>query len=209
MEGAAQPDTPFGRLCTLSVWIIWLSWTLSSLGANTTGLVTFFGASTVAISLSLQDIMKNFFAGIVLLIERPFRVGDRIKVKDVVGDVQGIDIRTTLLRNLEGALVMIPNATIFTEILVNRSHFRTRRLDLIITTSGQHALDLEHNVRIALAGVTGIRNPITAPSVKSSTREETVMNLSILIDSTPDVERTVLQHLIDGIGDAKLEVNRT
>ncbi|MGI8404289.1 MAG: mechanosensitive ion channel domain-containing protein, partial [Thermomicrobiales bacterium] len=88
-----------GKLSMLAVWIVWISWVLSSLGANTTGLVTFFSASTVAVTLSLQDIMRNFVAGIVLLIERPFSVGDRIKVRDVVGEVQGVDIRTTLIRN--------------------------------------------------------------------------------------------------------------
>lgn len=198
-----------GKLSMLAIWIIWISWVLSSLGANTTGLVTFFSASTVAVTLSLQDIMRNFVAGIVLLIERPFNVGDRIKVRDVVGDVQGVDIRTTLIRNSEGALVMIPNATIFTEILVNRSHFRTRRLDVTITTDRKQMTDLEKRIRAGLAGVPGVRNPIPAPTVRSSSPEESVMNLSLLIESTPEAERTVLEHLLETLGDAKLEVNRT
>jgi len=199
----------FGKLSVIVVWIIWLSWTLSSLGANTTGLVAVVGASTVAISLSLQDILKNFVAGIFLLLERPFRVGDRIKVKDVVGEVQGVDIRTTLIRNSEGALVMIPNATIFTEILVNRSHFRTRRLDLLITTDRKNIVEIDRRIREGLSGVPGIRNPIPAPTVRSSTPQELVMNLSVLIESTPEAERTVLQHLIDTLGDSRLEVIRT
>ncbi len=199
----------FGKLSIIVVWIIWLSWTLSSLGADTTKLITILGASTVAITLSLQDIMKNFVAGIFLLLERPFRVGDRIKVKDVVGEVQGVDIRTTMIRNSEGALVMIPNATIFTEILVNRSHYRTRRLDLLITTDHKNIVDVDRRIREGLSGVVGVRNPIPTPTVRSSTPEELVMNLSVLIESTPEAEQTVLQHLIDTLGDAKLEVIRT
>jgi len=197
-----------GRLTSVIAAIVGITWILSSLGANTTGLVAFFSASTVAISLSMQDVMRNFVAGIFLLVERPFRVGDRVRVRDVVGEIQGIDIRTTLIRNTEGALVMVPNATIFTEILVNRSHFRTRRLDLTITAEKAKIVNLENRVREALDGMHGLRQPIPAPTIRSSTPVESVMELSLLIESSPTVEQGIINHLIQTLGDVKLEVNK-
>ena len=67
----------------------------------------------------MQDVLKNVFAGIYLLIERPFRPGDTIKVRDFVGRVETVDLRTTTLRS-DGEIVYVPNAILFSEVLVNR-----------------------------------------------------------------------------------------
>src|SRR5690606_11371705 len=107
------------RLVSISIKVAAILVVLNILGVSGTGLLAVVSAFTVAIGLSLQDVMKNFFAGIYLLLERPCRAGDRIVVKDVLGEVKGIDIRTTLIKNRDNELVLIPNATIFTEILRN------------------------------------------------------------------------------------------
>jgi len=94
---------------------------LGTLGASPAGLVTVIGAVGLAFSLAMQDILKNFFAGVYLLLERPFRVGDRIKVKDQEGTVENIGVRTTRLRNVENVHILVPNALIFSEIVANQS----------------------------------------------------------------------------------------
>src|SRR5680860_1484207 len=96
-----------GRLTALAVHLVAFIALLASLGVSWTGLLTFLGAGTVALSLALQDVLKNFFSGIFLLMERPFRVGDFIKVKDIEGEVQGIDVRTTLVKVNDGSIVML------------------------------------------------------------------------------------------------------
>jgi small conductance mechanosensitive channel len=67
----------------------------------------------------MQDVLKNVFAGVYLLIERPFRPGDTIKVRDFIGRVETVDLRTTTLRN-DSELVYVPNAILFSEVLINR-----------------------------------------------------------------------------------------
>ena len=178
---------------------------LGSFGANWTGVLAVLSAFTVAIGLSLQDVMKNFFAGIILLLERPFQVGDRVKVRDVEGEIQGIDIRTTLVRNTEGALVLVPNSLMFTEILTNRSHYRTRRLDLVITSS-QTVDEIEKRIATALGDLASVRKPIPAPIVRSSSREETKIETSILIDAGSGVEQLVMRELIEHLRDSSIEV---
>ena len=97
---------------------------LGILGANAAGLVTVIGAVGLAFSLAMQDILKNFFSGVYLLLERPFRVGDTIKVKDQEGVVENIGVRTTSLRTVQNVRVMVPNAMIFAEIVANQSEAR-------------------------------------------------------------------------------------
>jgi len=94
---------------------------LGILGASPAGLVTVIGAVGLAFSLAIQDILKNFFSGVYLLLERPFRVGDTIKVKDQEGVVENIGVRTTTLLTVQNVRVLVPNAMIFAEVVANQS----------------------------------------------------------------------------------------
>jgi small-conductance mechanosensitive channel len=92
---------------------------LGMLGADPAGVVTLVAAVGLAFSLALQDILKNFFAGVYLLLERPFRVGETIKVKDQQGTVENIGVRTTTLRTPDNVQVLVPNAIVFAEVVGN------------------------------------------------------------------------------------------
>jgi small-conductance mechanosensitive channel len=95
---------------------------LGMLGADPAGLVTLVAAVGLAFSLAIQDILKNFFAGVYLLLERPFRVGETIKVKDQQGVVENIGVRTTTLRTLDNVHVLVPNAIVFAEVVANHTY---------------------------------------------------------------------------------------
>ena len=77
-----------------------------------------FSVIGVVVALSLQDILRNFFAGLWVLIERPFRIGDTIQVGAHTGEVREISFRTTQLRTEEGREVIVPNANLMTEAVV-------------------------------------------------------------------------------------------
>jgi small conductance mechanosensitive channel len=109
-----------GRFCYFAVLFIGLLLVLPIFGLNATAFVAALGVLGLAVSLAIQDVLKSVFAGVYLLIERPFRPGDTIKVRDFVGVVQTVDLRTTTLRN-DGDVVYIPNAILLGEVLVNRS----------------------------------------------------------------------------------------
>jgi len=97
---------------------------LGMLGVSPAALVTLLGAVGLAFSLAMQDILKNFFSGVYLLLERPFRVGDTIRVKEQEGVVENIGVRTTMLRTADNVLVLVPNMIVFAEVVANRSHAR-------------------------------------------------------------------------------------
>ena len=94
---------------------------LSALEVEVTAVLAVFGTAGLAVSLALQDVLRNFVAGIYILLERPFNIGDQIALRDHSGDILGIELRTTRLRTTSGAEVIVPNAVVMTEILTNRS----------------------------------------------------------------------------------------
>ena len=113
-----------GRTVAIVVIILGGITVLDTLGVPPTTLVTFVGVVGIGISLALQDILKSFFAGTYLLFERPFRIGDEISIKDQRGVVENIGVRTTRLRTEQNVLVAIPNAVVFSEMVLNRTNER-------------------------------------------------------------------------------------
>ena len=90
---------------------------LGAVTGDSASIVTAVGLVAAAISLSLQDVLRNFVSGIYLLIERPFERGDSIRVVDEKGTVDRIDIRTTVLRNGKNEEVFVPNFKVFSEVV--------------------------------------------------------------------------------------------
>lgn len=95
-------------------------------------IIGLLGLSSVAIGFAFQDIFKNFLAGILLLLQEPFKLGDQIIVEGYEGTVEEIAIRSTQIRTYQGERVVIPNASVFTNAVQVRTAFSYRRTDLEI-----------------------------------------------------------------------------
>jgi small-conductance mechanosensitive channel len=89
-----------------------------------------FGFLALAVSLAFQDILKNFIAGLFMLLERPFRLGDEITVDNHTGIVENIEMRATTLRTSEGEQVITPNSLVYTGTIINRTRYPTRLFTL-------------------------------------------------------------------------------
>lgn len=194
------------RLIAIFAYILAFISVMNQLGVEWTGLLTLLSAFTVAIGLSLQDVLKNFFSGILMLLERPFSVGDRVKIRDWEGEIQGIDIRTTLIRNNDGALVYVPNSIMFGEILVNRSHFRTRRIRFLITDSSRPIEGIEAIVRTKLAAMSDVRKPVPEPTIVSISPEGLKLRYSLLVQANDAVEHDIVAELGKVLEGASIEV---
>src|SRR5881396_313272 len=118
-------------------------------------ILTSFSVVGLVIGLSLQDILKNFFAGVWVLVERPFRIGDAIEVAGYSGSVEEISFRTTQLRTDDGREVIVPNGTFMTSAVVNLTRFPTRRVGAWLTLPAADAVTGE-DLRAALAKAEGI-----------------------------------------------------
>jgi small-conductance mechanosensitive channel len=109
-------------------------------------LVATLGLSSVAIGFAFQDIFKNFLAGVLLLLQEPFKIDDQIIIGDYEGTVEKIDIRTTKIKTYTGEQVLLPNSTVFTSAVQVRTAFSSRRTDLAVgvdyNTSLKQAIEI-------------------------------------------------------------------
>ncbi|MDJ0577158.1 MAG: mechanosensitive ion channel family protein [Xenococcaceae cyanobacterium MO_234.B1] len=95
-------------------------------------IVATLGIGSVAVGFAFQDIFKNFLAGIILLAEEPFSIGDEIVVGEYQGIVKYISIRTTQIRTYQGEKVLIPNSSVFTNSVKVLTAYTYRRTDLSV-----------------------------------------------------------------------------
>jgi len=128
-------------------------------------ILTSFSVVGLVIGLSLQDILKNFFAGVWVLVERPFRIGDAIEVAGYSGSVEEISFRTTQLRTDDGREVIVPNGTFMTSAVVNLTRFPTRRASAWLVLPADEKAVTAEDVRAALLKADGI-SPEPPPSVE-------------------------------------------
>lgn len=114
---------------------------LSQLGVNTTSLAAIFAAAGLAIGLALQNSLGNFAAGVMLIANRPFRVGDYVEVAGVGGTVVETSVFATILNTLDNKRLIVPNGEITANIITNFSVNDTRRIDLVVGVSYSDDLD--------------------------------------------------------------------
>ncbi len=126
-------DLPKGVPATISKTSTYLVVTIGSVvaigaaGLDLTKFTIVVGALGVGIGFGLQNAVNNFVSGLILLFERPINVGDKIEIADVSGMVKDIGIRATVVQTWQGAEVIVPNATLISENLVNWTLSDVRR----------------------------------------------------------------------------------
>lgn len=108
---------------------------LSGLGINMTSLFAILGALSVVVGFAFKEIIQNIFGGMVILIFKPFKVGDVVEYKGYTGVVSKIEIFYTRLYNFQNEVVIIPNGLVITNELKNITIQNKRRLDLFISVS--------------------------------------------------------------------------
>jgi small-conductance mechanosensitive channel len=108
-----------GRFVTYAFFLLGLLVGLQSLGLNLNSLVVVGGAIGVGVGLGLQNVVSNFVAGLILLIEQPIRIGDRIEVKETLGDVIRIAARSTWIRTNDNIVIVVPNSDFIQNAVTN------------------------------------------------------------------------------------------
>jgi small-conductance mechanosensitive channel len=97
---------------------------LGAAGLNVTALVTGLGLTGFALGFALKDVLSNLLSGIMLLLYRPFNIGDHIRMGEYEGRIETIRMRDTLVRAADGRLIVIPNTKLITDVVVNNTHVR-------------------------------------------------------------------------------------
>ncbi len=115
------------------VIIIGMIAVLQRLGVQTTSIIAVLGAASLAVGLALQGTLSNVASGIMLLILRPYRVGDVVDVGGMAGTVQRLDLFTTQLSNANNHKIVIPNSKVLSDPLTNLTGQQTRRIEINFT----------------------------------------------------------------------------
>jgi small conductance mechanosensitive channel len=105
------------------------------LGINTTSFLTIIGAAGLAVGLALKDSLSNFAAGVMLVLFRPFAIGDVVSVAGITAKVENINIFNTHFCSPDNQLIIVPNNKIISDIITNINVKDTRRIDLVVGIS--------------------------------------------------------------------------
>lgn len=129
---------------------------------DVTAFLAGLGILGFTVGFALQDVMKNFAAGIILLIQRPFHVDEFIGVNGFDGQVLEIDLRATEMRSLDGRIVSIPNADVLANPIINYTRANRRRIELPVSVA--YHTDTELARRVVLEALENVPGYMAEPA---------------------------------------------
>jgi small conductance mechanosensitive channel len=152
---------------------------LSLFGIQTTSLIAVLGAAGLAVGLALQGTLSNFAAGVMLLLFRPFKVGDVVEIGGITGSVVAVKIFSTVMTTADNIMITVPNAQVWGGTIKNYNGFDTRRIDLVMGISYDDDIQvaIETISRIVNADERVLRDP--APQIAVSNLGESSVDLVV------------------------------
>jgi len=130
--------------CNITYWALMIFVIIAAINqidVQTTSLIAVMGAAGLAIGLALQGSLANFAAGVLIVMFRPYRVGDFVEAAGIAGVVLEVQILTTILKTGDNKQIIVPNGQIMSSIITNYSANETRRVDMTIGVSYDDDLD--------------------------------------------------------------------
>lgn len=161
LQGAAEV---VGRLAYGLIWFLGLlvALVIAVPGFTPGQLVNVLGLSSVAIGFAFRDILQNFLAGILILINQPFRIGDQIVAAGFEGTVVEIQTRATFIRTYDGRRIVVPNAVLFTNAVTVNTANDKRRLEHDVGIG--YGDDVEHAKQVMLQALAGVEEVVHDPA---------------------------------------------
>ncbi|SDP14140.1 mechanosensitive ion channel family protein [Desulforhopalus singaporensis] len=149
------------------------------LGIQTTSFLAILGAASLAVGLALKDSLANFSSGVMLILFRPFRVGDWVQVGSEAGTVQEISVFSTILHTGDNQKKIIPNGAIANNTITNVTANATRRIDLVIGISYDDDIDKAKQVLAKILDGEKRILPEPAPLIAVSALADSSVNLAV------------------------------
>jgi small conductance mechanosensitive channel len=147
------------------------------LGINTASFLTIIGAAGLAVGLALKDSLSNFAAGVMLVLFRPFTIGDVVSTAGITAKVEKITIFNTLFCSPDNQLIIVPNNKIISDIITNINAKDTRRIDLTVGISYTDDMEKTRQILEKLAGEESRVLTDPAPTVAVAELADSSVNL--------------------------------
>jgi small conductance mechanosensitive channel len=168
-----------GNLVNWALKILLIITVMSKLGVETTSFAAIIASAGLAIGLALQGSLGNFAGGVLIMIFKPFKIGDLIEAQGEIGVVKEIEIFTTKLIGLSNKVIIIPNGSLSNGNIINYSQQGTRRVDLTIGVS--YEADIKQTKEVLLNILTShpkvLKDP--APNVTVSELADSSVNFAV------------------------------
>ena len=138
------------RLIRVGIYIVATFLVFYEIGYDLSGLITGLGLGTVVLTLAAQDTVKSLLGGFIIFADKPFKVGDYIKVQNYQGTVEDMTLRSTRIRQLDDSILQIPNSAIASSSIENLSKMRRRRyvlnLHIVEDTKPEKIVELKQRI---------------------------------------------------------------
>lgn len=134
-----------------ALWALVLVTVLAQFGVETTSILAALGGMALAVGLALQGTLSNVASGVMILVQKPFKVGEGITTGSVTGTVQQIGLFTTELKQFDGLFVMVPNSELWNQAIVNFNRHPIRRFELIVGIAYSDSMEQARKELLALA----------------------------------------------------------
>lgn len=168
-----------GNLLSWALKILLIVTVITQLGVETTSFAAIIGAAGLAVGLALQGSLANFAGGVLIMIFKPFKIGDLVEAQGEIGVVKEIEIFTTKLTGLSNKEIIIPNASLSNGNIVNYSTEGTRRVDLVVGVS--YDADIKQTKEVLMEVLTSndkvLKDP--APAVTVSELADSSVNFAV------------------------------
>jgi small conductance mechanosensitive channel len=169
------------RIVRWTIIVLGLILALEQAGQDVSALIAGLGIAGFTIGFALQDVSSNLVAGLLLLYQQPFELGDAIEVTGYSGTVKEINLRATEMLTWDGLLVMIPNKDVFTNTITNYTRSKKRRLNFLVGIS--YESDVKYAEKVLLDALNDVpillKDP--APSVKFESFGESTFDLDVYV----------------------------
>jgi small conductance mechanosensitive channel len=151
-----------GQITRWGIVVLGIMLALEQVDFDLSAFLAGLGILGFTVGFAIQDVSKNFIAGLLLLLQQPFDIGDNVELAGYDGTVVTVDLRATLMRTFDGKHLLIPNADVFTNAIINYSQSSRRRIQLIAGVSYDSDLDVVEEK--ALATISQINGVLEEPA---------------------------------------------
>jgi small conductance mechanosensitive channel len=141
-------STFFKSFLSAVLWVVLLISVATTLGMQMASFVAILGAAGLAVGLALQGSLSNFAGGVLILVFKPFRVGDTIETQGQLGAVESIDILYTKIRVFDNRVITVPNGALANNMIINLSQKPTRRVEMKVGVA--YGTDLKKTRQVIL-----------------------------------------------------------
>jgi small conductance mechanosensitive channel len=200
-------------VCSLSYYIVIMMTfvaVLGQLGVQTASVVAVIGAAGLAVGLALQGSLSNFAAGVILIIFRPFKVGETVIINSQQGVIDSIQIFSTSIVTPTNELVIIPNSQVVSANIINYTRLPERRLDLVVNVG--YDSDIQKVYQVLKQAVDKTNNILTSKesTIRLDVLDASSMNFNVLVwtlnENYGTVKGDLLENIKNGLTQNKIKI---